>query len=264
MFTIPQNRYQAFAVHLLISAVIFILLSLIIIFIWYPGFLFTADGGWQGIRLIAGVDFIIGPTLTLFVYKLGKPSLKFDLTVIALIQFACLAAGTWLVYQERPLAVIYANGSFYTMSENSYEFHDHNSAEALKLDDQVPAWIFVELPEDKKERSQLLMDQLRDGPIHSRIDLYQPYEDNITTVLEGGIDPDHLAETTRNELSENGSMYFFKARYSSSYIEIDKDSGEFIALHEKPKPKFQDMKPLVLPSTNENSSEEVTDETATE
>lgn len=82
MISQPQNRWQAFAVHIGINAVIFIVLAAIILFIWYPGFLFQTDGGWQGIRLIAGVDFIIGPMLTLIVYKLGKPRLKMDLMLI--------------------------------------------------------------------------------------------------------------------------------------------------------------------------------------
>jgi hypothetical protein len=43
-----------------------------ITYLWYPEFLFKTDGGWNGIRLIAGIDFIIGPTLTLIVYKAGK------------------------------------------------------------------------------------------------------------------------------------------------------------------------------------------------
>ncbi len=244
MFTQPQNRYQAFGIHLLISAIIFIVLAAIIIFIWYPGFLFWADGGWQGIRLIAGVDFIIGPVLTLMVYKLGKPSLKFDLTVIGIIQIACLIVGCWLVYQERPLAMIYANGGFYTMSENSFEFHDYDSQEALKHDSKVPAWIFVELPKEKEARSKILIEQLRDGPIHSRIDLYHPYKDNLSEVFIENIDPKTLDENTRNSLSENGKLYFFNARYSSSYIEIDKDTGKFIALHKKPKPNFENTVPL--------------------
>ena len=249
MFSQPKNRFQAFGIHLLISAIIFIVLAAIIIFCWYPGFLFRSDGGWQGIRLIAGVDFIIGPTLTLIVYKLGKPSLKFDLSVIALIQIACLAVGTWLVYQERPLAIVYANGSFYTMSENSFRFHDHDSKQALKHDTKIPAWIFVRLPEDKQARSRILIRQLSDGPIHARIDLYEPYRLNLETVLSESIERDLIEEEIQNDLSDKTKVYNFIARYSNSYIEIDGETGKYVALHKKPEQDSEEMQIMNHPAS---------------
>ncbi|HIM07378.1 MAG TPA: hypothetical protein EYG49_02405 [Gammaproteobacteria bacterium] len=93
MFIIPENRFQAFAIHIFISALIFIVLAIMITYLWYPRFLFKTDGGWNGIRLIAGIDFIIGPTLTLIVYKVGKKGLKLDLVLIGLIQSFCLGFG---------------------------------------------------------------------------------------------------------------------------------------------------------------------------
>ena len=59
MFFKPKNRFQAFAFHIFISAIIFIVLSALIIYLWYPDFLFKTDGGWAGIQIIAGVDFVL-------------------------------------------------------------------------------------------------------------------------------------------------------------------------------------------------------------
>ena len=50
-----MNRFGAFAVHLGISLVIFIILGYLILFHWYPDFFFASDGGWQGIRIVAFV-----------------------------------------------------------------------------------------------------------------------------------------------------------------------------------------------------------------
>ena len=226
----PKNRYQAFAVHLLISAVIFVILALIIIYIWYPGFLFWSDGGLEGIRIIAGVDFIIGPILTLLVYRLGKPGLHKDLLLIGLVQFICLVIGTWLVYNERPLAIIYANGSFYTMSQNSFHFHDNDSKLALAQDDKVPAWVYVDLPKDTVSRSQILMKQLKDGPIHAQEKRYRPFQENLSHVFEEDIDLSTIEDKARDAMSTNGKLYYFNARYSTSYMEIDGESGAFIKL----------------------------------
>lgn len=106
-----MNRFGAFAIHLGISLVIFAVLGYLIVFQWYPDFFFTSDGGWQGIRIVALVDLVLGPTLTLVVYKKGKPSLKFDLTVIALLQTACLIAGVYVVWSERPVAMVFSGKS---------------------------------------------------------------------------------------------------------------------------------------------------------
>ena len=243
IFNQPKNRYQAFAVHLIISAIIFIILAAIIIYIWYPGFLFWADGGWQGIRLIAGVDFIIGPILTLLVYRLDKPGLKMDLLLIALVQLICLAGGTWLVYKERPIAIIYANSAFHTMSANSFEFHDLDSKSALTMDNKIPAWVYVELPQEKTARSKILMSQIQDGPVHVRTKLYRPFYENLQYVLKESLDLSGLDEETRAAVTNNGQLYFFNARYSHAYIELDSNNGKFIQLLKRPKPEERNIQP---------------------
>lgn len=55
MSFVPSNRWSAFAVHIAISVLIFLVLGSVIYFFWYPGFLFESDGGTEGIKLIAGL-----------------------------------------------------------------------------------------------------------------------------------------------------------------------------------------------------------------
>ncbi|KAB0769044.1 hypothetical protein F7O87_33620, partial [Pseudomonas aeruginosa] len=62
------SRWRAFFIHLLISLAIFIVLLAIICLWWYPGALFEIAGGWQGVRIVAAVDMVLGPLLTLVVY----------------------------------------------------------------------------------------------------------------------------------------------------------------------------------------------------
>jgi len=231
MIVRAANRYQAFGIHIAISALIFIVLASIIVFVWYPEFLFETDGGWKGIRLIAGVDFIIGPTLTLIIYKIDKPGLKFDLFLIGLIQFCCLYAGSWIVYQERPVAIIYVDEVFQTMSKDSFDFHGINLNEVFKLDNKIPAWIYVELPHDESERKDILANQLNDGLIHARADLYRSYKENLEIILQENIDLTLVNEDIIKALSDSGVLYYYKARYGIGYIEINKDTGDYIAIH---------------------------------
>jgi hypothetical protein len=113
------NRYQAFAVHMAISLVIFFILLVCITQYWYPGILFDTGNGWKAIGIIISIDLILGPLLTLIVFNHNKTSLKFDLWVIALVQAAALIYGTWTIHQTRPIALAFINSSFLTLYANS-------------------------------------------------------------------------------------------------------------------------------------------------
>lgn len=122
-----MNRYQAFAIHMLISLVIFAILLVCITQFWYPGILFDTGNGWKAIALIVGIDLILGPLLTLIVFNHNKNTLKMDLWIIALVQTAALAYGTWTIHSSRPLAIAYINKSFntfYANAENADEIKD--------------------------------------------------------------------------------------------------------------------------------------------
>ncbi|MFQ3172079.1 MAG: hypothetical protein ACI9DG_002119 [Oleispira sp.] len=113
------NRYQAFAIHMAISLVIFFILLVCITQYWYPGILFDTGNGWKAIGIIIGIDLILGPLLTLIVFNHNKSSLKFDLWVIALVQTAALIYGTWTIHQTRPIALAFINSNFSTLYANS-------------------------------------------------------------------------------------------------------------------------------------------------
>ncbi len=110
------TRKQAFFTHLAFSSSIFIVLSYLIIFHWYPDFYFWLDGGIRAIATVFFVDVVLGPGLTLLVFKPGKKSLKFDMTVILVVQFMALSWGIYKVYTERPATSVYYQGKFTCIS----------------------------------------------------------------------------------------------------------------------------------------------------
>jgi hypothetical protein len=79
MTLLGLNRYQAFAIHIAISLVLFFILLVCITQFWYSGILFNTGNGWKAIALIVGIDLILGPLLTLIIFNPKKSSLKFDL-----------------------------------------------------------------------------------------------------------------------------------------------------------------------------------------
>lgn len=122
---------QAFAIHLTLSLLIFFTLVAIMLYWWFPGELFMLDGGWQGLKLIAMVDLVLGPALTLMLYKPNKPKLALDMSLIAAFQICALAYGFYAAHGQRTVAVIHADGIFNTLSGTAMTA---SNEELLKLD----------------------------------------------------------------------------------------------------------------------------------
>ena len=102
-----MTRLKASAIHLLISASIVGVIFALIFFVWYPVPTFLIAGAFSIVLVLIGVDLVLGPLLTLIVYKKDKPGLKFDLAVIAAIQLIALVYGTFTLYQERPYYMVF-------------------------------------------------------------------------------------------------------------------------------------------------------------
>ena len=169
------NRWQAFGIHLAISIAIFLILLAVIIFYWYPG-IFINAGGWQGIKIVAGIDIILGPMLTLIVFNPIKKELSRDLTIIAVLQFSSLSVGTWLISQERPLLQVMAEKSMYIITHADLKLFDIDPAFADKIPGPYPKAVFLELPEDSAQISKLEFNSayIDELPLVYRHDLYRP------------------------------------------------------------------------------------------
>lgn len=143
-----MSRWKAFAIHFSISLAVFLVLLGIILLVWYPGILFSIDGGWTGLRIVIGVDLVLGPLLTLVVFKAGKPGLKFDLSCIAIAQISCMAVGMWIVYNERPLALVLAYDTFYSLAAQEFEEFDKDISVLEDFAGPYPKLLYIELPEN--------------------------------------------------------------------------------------------------------------------
>lgn len=178
-----MTRIKAFAIHLAISLVIFFIILYFILVQWYPDPLFTTDGGWRVIRIIVAVDLILGPLLTLIIFKAGKPGLKFDLSMIALVQALALSWGIWTTYNERPAALVYALESFTPVP--AYQLAEQGmTAEKLKqYGDSWPVLIYSDIPEDKVSDA-LLKSFKEKKPVYLETEHYSPLTPELASVLK--------------------------------------------------------------------------------
>ncbi|MFT7688084.1 MAG: hypothetical protein ACI9FB_003444 [Candidatus Azotimanducaceae bacterium] len=243
-----MSRVKAFSYHLAISLVIFFILAYLIIEIWYPDFFFKIDGGWEGIRLIIGVDLVLGPLLTLVIYKAGKPGLKFDLGCIAAVQSLCLMAGVYVIYSERPLYFIYFEDHFYSASAGTYENYRMDVPHSLDSSEAFPIKVISKLPDSPIEKADFLKIIFQDSiPAWAYGPTYRDLDDYMSVVVAGGVTEEEFnqRDVTGNldpwlaKYSGEFKDYAFipiHSRYLDAYIGINRSTMSFVDIIEVPPP----------------------------
>lgn len=151
-----MNKFYAGGIHFLISFFVGIVLLALCWFVWYPAPMLIAIGGVEIFLLIVGIDVILGPLLTLVVFKSGKKGMKFDLAVIAILQLSALAYGVATLLEARP-AFIAALGDRLQVIQAS-ELTDANLANG-KEKGKLPWWgprlVGTMAPVDKHDVSEV-------------------------------------------------------------------------------------------------------------
>lgn len=190
MFSSAMKKIKAASIHFAISLLLFGFVLGLFVLHWYPLPYFWADGAWEGISIAAGVDLVLGPLLTLVVYKQGKKSLKLDLSVIALLQLSALLWGLHNIYQMRPIYLVFGNiagqGELHTVTLN--QIADKISPLALtalvKNNPFNPPLVFADLPSDTKS----LWKTMLNSPYHVQANRLQPYsETQMNKLLQHGL-----------------------------------------------------------------------------
>lgn len=186
MQDLAVTRYKASAIHFLISATIVGVIFAIIFFVWYPGPTFRIAGAMGIVLVLVGVDLVLGPTLTLIIYKEGKPGLKFDLVVIALIQLTALVYGSYTFYQERPYYMVFAVDRFNLVTEKQIDKSEILYPELLDKPFADVIKVFARLPEDPEEFQVFLNSVMFDGKpdLEARPEYWEPYGDGKEIILE--------------------------------------------------------------------------------
>lgn len=178
------TRWQAAPIHLGISALIAALVVCAMLLLWYPQPYFRASGGQTLLLLLIGVDVVVGPLLTLIVFDPRKKNLRLDLAVIAVLQLAALAYGTWIMFNARPVYVAFTGDRFELVEANAIDASDQAKAgpgfRTLPL--AGPQVVGTRLPVDAEERDRMGLAAMVGGlglfPQH-----YVPYADVARAAL---------------------------------------------------------------------------------
>ena len=160
-----SKRLKFFFSHLSISFLIALLVIGLVFFVWYPAPLAKAVGVTNIFLMMLAIDVIVGPILGWLVYQEGKKTLKFDLSVIILIQIAALCYGVFSIEQGRPAWLVYNVDRFELVRKN--ELVDTNIQQA-QPQFQQPSWfkpqyVATEFAKDTQQRNDEMFAEVLGG-----------------------------------------------------------------------------------------------------
>ena len=149
-----NKRKKYFIYHLLASILMAIFMIGVVFFVWYPSPLSIAIGMTHIFLMVLVIDVIVGPLLSLLVYKERKKTLKFDLSVIILIQICALCYGIYSIEQGRPVWIAYNVDRFELVRKNELitEHLDQPKTLYQKPSFLSPQYVSVEFSKDKLQR----------------------------------------------------------------------------------------------------------------
>ena len=222
------NKVKATFVHLLFSLLIFIVILYFILVEWYPEPFFTAQGGMQGIRLMALVHLVLGPLLTFIVFDhlKKKKDIVFDLSLIAIVQIVALIWGGFLVYSQRPIALVFWEDAFYTVVNDDYAIQGLENPDFSQFSAHVPPLIYVRSPTTQAELEEFRRLSRMNIPIYAHVSSYESIKDNLDHIFSSNQDIQEIVAVNSNMKSA-----------LSDVIEDDIDAYKYIAL----KAKYQNM-----------------------
>lgn len=172
-----RAKFKATAIHFSISAVIFVILAYLILFVWYPQPYFSIDGGWQGIRLVAAVDLVLGPMITFIIFDISKRRREIisDLAIIAVIQISALVYGIHTTYQQRPVAAVLYDDFILPVLASDYRSQMQSLDQLKHYSDEKPPIIFSYVPLKQEALDEVKRLKFEEGIIeHAQIGFYQP------------------------------------------------------------------------------------------
>ncbi len=172
-----RTKLKATGIHLSLSLIVFIVLAYLIVFDWYPGPYFSVDGGWQGIRLVAAVDLVLGPLITFLIFDLRKSrrAIMFDLLTIATIQIGALIYGIYTTYNQRPLAIVLMDDYALSTTTDLYSGTLESPQVLRQYSNAHPPIIYAEIPRDRELIEKVQRIKVEDKVLeHAQLWLYRP------------------------------------------------------------------------------------------
>jgi len=200
-----KTRVCASLTHFTASLLIFTVLVTVQLAIWYPSPFFSASGGWQGLKIVALVDLVLGPLLTLVIFNTKKPfsELARDITIIIVLQLSALTWGIYTVHQQRPVAVAFWEDRFFTVPATAITRQGIDLDTLKRFGDKPPYYVYIKKPTTPQEWAPILkkIEQEEIGP-HQQPELYQPLTNHFGDIYQHEVDIAQIMQTNASMAAE--------------------------------------------------------------
>jgi hypothetical protein len=176
--------------------------SLLLIQLYYPAPLYELEGLQSVLQIFVGVDIVVGPLLTLLVYKQGKKNLVFDLLVIAMLQATAFTYGAYQFYQARPAYIVWTESQFHLVSVSDIKVQDLKHQELLPNFTKGPQWIGAKAANAEQHKG-IVMGELFGGTVGIKYmaEFYVPYQ-GVLAYISQQIDYERQYQTLNTESAE--------------------------------------------------------------
>jgi hypothetical protein len=206
-------RFKAFGLHLLASATILTLTLGTLYLGWYrwPGW-YLADV-LRVVAVMAGVDVVLGPTLTLIIAspKKLRRELTRDIAMIAAVQLIALIYGATSLWHGRPLYYAFSETELqmvqaYDLDPQEVNLARRQKAQYLPHWYSLPRWIWAPLPEDPGESGKIVESAVSGGfDVISMPRYFKRWEDGLPALrmqLKNVDDIAYFSRAEKNRLKE--------------------------------------------------------------
>ena len=239
-----MSRWKAASIHLSISIAVGLLVFALLFLVWFPQPYFDAAGGQHLILVLLGVDLVLGPLLTLILFKSGKKGMLFDLYLIGLVQSAALVYGMHVIVQARPAFIVAAIDRFNVVAANELDPADLAKAsrpEFRSISWTGPRLVAARLPTDPEKSLALMNSGLAGKDIEKFPEYYVPYAEEANGLLAHAKKIDGLRHSSpaaevavsawldkHHRDSDSVVWLPIVARQASSTMLLDAHSGEVL------------------------------------
>jgi len=235
-----KTKLKATAVHFSLSLIVFFILAYQIFYVWYPMPYFSIAGGWQGMRIIAAVDLVLGPLITFLIFDLSKSrrEITLDLLFIATIQISALIYGVVTTYEQRPVAIVVVDEYIVAAIESDYGSQLDSLDDLKQFSPEIPPIIHAEIPFDMELLNEITRIRREDGIAeHAQMQLYRPH--SVLVMGLRRLQPSHLRRLEKPEVKQKYEHWLaqnlkqpddvlvapFIGRYGGAWLVFDRDGN---------------------------------------
>ena len=160
-----SSRFKYFLWHLSYSFLFAIAFLAFILFVWYPAPLAKGLNIAPILWMLLIINIIIGPILGFIVYKENKKSLKFDLSIIVVLQILAFTYGAFNIFQSRPVWLVSYGHQFELVRSNDVINTKIDLADVSYQNQPLlgPKFVSIKPAETIQEHNQYLFDEVEKG-----------------------------------------------------------------------------------------------------